>query len=190
MTSSSNLRMSRRGKIRTIGTAAVIASLLFGSAPVLAQQDCPGANVVQAAAKSFIAAAQTHDPAQFANTVARYTDLTALALFALGPFRSELPPDRKGDYVGLVRAFIGRFLAEHAGSFANAQFQIQSCGDGEIRSTAGGEQIVWNVTGNRIRDVQAGGFSLAVELQSKFVSVIRQGGGDVDALFRFLGQGR
>ena len=116
--------------------------------------------------------------------------MTALALFALGPFRNELPPDRKGDYVGLVRDFIGRFLAEHAGSFANAQFQIQSCGDGEIRSVAGGEQIVWNVAGNRIRDVQASGFSLAVELRSKFVSVIRQHGGDINSLFQFLGQGQ
>ena len=189
MASSSNLRISRCRKVPAVGAAAIIVSLLYGSAPVLAQQNCPGAGVVQAAAKSFIAAAQTRDPGQFSNTVARYTDLTALALFALGPYRNELTPDQKSNYVGLVRGFIGRFLAEHAGSFANAQFQIQSCGDGEIRSVAGREQIVWNVSGNHIRDVQAGGFSLAVELQSKFVSVIRQHGGDIGALFKFLGQG-
>jgi ABC-type transporter MlaC component len=167
-----------------LAIATAIAGVVLSGGPAAAAlQSCDGANVVQSAAKSFAAASRTHSPA-FAHAIASYSDTNAIALFALGPFRSKLPAARREEY--FIRAFMGRFFAAHAGSFANASLQIESCNGGQIRSAAGGHQIVWKTSGGRVGDVEVDGVWLAEELRSKFVSVINNGQGNIEALYGFL----
>ncbi len=166
---------------------ALWAGVTFSAVPASATYErCPGASLVQSAAKSFVAASQTHDPAAFAAAISHYTNVDGLALFALGPFRSALPPGRKPEYFAKTRAFMGRFFADHATRFANAKLQIESCADGQIRSVVGGQTLVWRVSGNRVSDVELEGVWLVTELRSKFVSIIRNGHGDIGSLFEFL----
>ena len=165
---------------------AIVGIVLSGQPADAAFQSCAGANLVQSAANSFAAASQTHSPAAFANAIARYSDTNSIALFALGPFRSRLPAARQEEYFAKVRAFMGRFFADHAGSFANASLQIESCDGHQIRSSAGGREIVWRTSGARVGDVEVDGVWLAEELRSKFVSVINNGQGNIESLFKFL----
>lgn len=167
---------------------AIMGLVLSGEPADAALQSCAGATLVQSAAKSFAAASQTHSPAAFAHAIASYSDTNAIALFALGPFRSELPPAHREEYFARARAFMGRFFADHAGSFANASLQIESCDGGQIRSMAGSHQIVWRTSGGRVGDVAVDGVWLAEELRSKFVAVIDNGQGNIEALYRFLEQ--
>jgi len=177
-----SLRRSRR-----LALATVLIGMALSVAPAgAAYQPCPGINVVQSAAQSFVAASQTRDPTAFASALSRYGDINAVALFALGPFRRSLPPDRRAEYVAKTQVFLGRILADHAEQFGSAELQIESCGDGQIRSVFGGQNIVWKLSGNRVSDVQVDGIWLAVRLRSKFVSVIRRGHGDIEALFDYL----
>jgi ABC-type transporter MlaC component len=172
-----------------LAIATAIAGIVLSGEPAdAAFQSCAGANLVQSAAKSFAAASQTHSPAAFVNAIASYSDINSIALFALGPFRSKLPPARREEYFAKVRAFMGRFFADHAGSFANASLQIESCDGGQIRSLAGGHEIVWRTSGGRVGDVEVDGMWLAEELRSKFVSVIDNGQGNIESLYRFLEQ--
>jgi hypothetical protein len=83
---------------------------------------------------------------------------------------------------------MGRFFADHAGSFANASLQIENCDGSQIRSVAGGHEIVWRTAGGRVGDVEVDGVWLAEELRSKFVSVIDNGQGNIESLYRFLEQ--
>lgn len=168
--------------------AAIVGIVLSGEPADAALQSCAGANLVQSAAKSFAAASQTRSPAAFAHAIASYSDTNAIALFALGPFRSMLPPVRREEYFAKVRAFMGQFFADHAGTFANADLQIEDCNGGQIRSAAGSHQIVWRTSGGRVGDVEVDGVWLAEVLRSRFVSVIDNGQGDIESLFKYLKQ--
>ena len=149
---------------------------------------CGGEGVVKAAAASFVAAKQAGTSEAFANAVAKYADITALALAALGPYRKELPAERQGEYVAKTKAYIGRFLLRHASLVGQSNLKIDSCAGDLVKTSAGSSKLVWRVSGGRIRDVQASGIWLANQMRAKFVSEIRRGGHDkIDALFRFLG---
>ena len=167
-------------------TAGLLGLTLSTGTAHTTYANCRDADLIQSATKTFVAASHSHDPTAFARAISRYVDVNALALFALGPFRTELPPDRKTEYFAKTRAFMARFLADHAESFANSTLQIQSCDGGEIRSVGGGQKLVWRISGNRVYDVQVDGVWLVNEMRSKFVSVIREGHGDIERLFEFL----
>src|SRR5436190_2959456 len=124
-----------RRRMRRLALAAGLAGVALSTGQAhAAVASCRGADLVQSAAKSFVAASRTRNLAAFANAISRYVDVNGLALFALGPFRAQLPPDRRTEYFANTRAFMARFLADHARSFANSALQIQSCAEGQIRT--------------------------------------------------------
>lgn len=180
-----------RGSLIDAAKRSLISCLfLLGLALVSgsAHAACSGEGVVKAAAASFVAAKQAGTAEAFANAVAKYADITALALSALGPYRKELPASRQSEYVARTKAYIGRFLLRHASLVGQSNLKIDSCAGDLIKTTAGSSKLVWRVSGGRIRDVQASGIWLANQMRAKFVSEIRRGGHDkIDALFRFLG---
>jgi hypothetical protein len=58
----------------------------MAAAPARAQS-CPGDHVVQSAAASLQQAAATGSPQAFAAVIDQHTDVSQLAMFALGPYR-------------------------------------------------------------------------------------------------------
>jgi phospholipid transport system substrate-binding protein len=174
--------------------AAAAAALALSSLPAAAL-DCPAAGYITNAANALIGAARSGSPSAISSTVARYTDMRGIALFALGPYRSKLPPSRQAEYVSLTRSFIGRFMASYADEFKSAGFTPVSCsqsGGAVIVNgrLSGGQTVVLRVSqsrgGYRVIDMNVSSVWLAQQLRSKFVSVIRKNGSDIDALFDFL----
>jgi hypothetical protein len=96
--------------------------------------------------------------------------------------------------VQLTRAFLGRFLAERAGSLAGAQLQILGCsqesGYTYIDTRVAGKRVVWRLEGGQIIDVNFGGVWLLPQMRSNFVGVIQRGNGDPAALLDYLRSGR
>jgi ABC-type transporter MlaC component len=149
---------------------------------------CNGEGVVKSAAASFIAAKRAGSADAFGNAVAKYADITQLAMNALGPYRKELPADRTAEYISKTKKYIGRFLLRHADRVAQPNLKVESCAGDLVKTSAGSTKLVWRVSGGKIRDVQASGIWLANQMRSKFVAEIRRGGHDkIDALFNFLG---
>ena len=176
---------------RLVGIAFVTA--LIAATPARAQS-CPGDQAVQSAAASLNQAAAAGSPQAFAAMIDQHTDVPRLAMFALGPYRDALPEARHGEYVQLTREFIGRFLAEHAGSLAGAQMQIVGCSDDSgyvyVDTRLGSQRVVWRLEGGRIIDVNFGGVWLLPQMRSNFVAVIQRGNGDPAALIDYLRSGR
>lgn len=172
---------------------AVLAANMAAAAPAHAQS-CPGIETVQSAAASLNQAAASGSPQAFAAAVDRHTDVSQLAMFALGPYRSALPESQRSAYIGLTREFLGRVLAQRAGSLAGAQMQVVDCSsDGGytyVDTRVGGQRVVWRLEGNRIIDVNAGGVWLMPQMRSNFVSVIQRGNGNPAALIDYLRSGR
>ena len=173
-------------------TVAVLAAIL-AAAPARAES-CPGDKAVQAAVASLGQAASSGAPQAFAAVFDRHADVSEVAMFALGPYRKALPADRRGEYVELTRAFLGRFLAERAGNLAGAQLKVTDCSSDSgytyIDSQVAGQRVVWRLEGERIVDVNFGGVWLLPQMRSNFVSVIERGNGDPAALIEYLRSGQ
>lgn len=183
---------------RALARLAWLAVLAVGVALLAAAsaraQSCPGLQVVQSAAASLNRAAAAGSPEAFAAVIDQYTDISQLAMFALGPYRRTLPAARRSEYVQLTREFIGRFLAQRAGSIAGAQLQVIGCSSESgylyIDTRVAGQRVVWRLEGGRIADVNVGGIWLLPQMRSNFVSVIQRGNGDPTALLDYLRSGR
>lgn len=171
---------------------AIVAA--FAAATPVHAQSCSGQQAVESAAASFQQAAATGSPQGFATAIDQHTDLSRVAMFALGPYRSALPDARRSEYVQLTRQFLGRFLARRASGFAGAQLQIVDCssdaGYTYIESRVGGQRVIWRLEGDRIIDVNLGGVWLLPQMRQNFVSVIERGNGDPTALLDYLRSGR
>lgn len=109
-----------------------------------------------------------------------------MALYALGPYRKNLPDSRVADYIRQTRAYMGRFIKKHADTIVQTNLQVISCNGDLIKTTNGQREISWRVSNGRIRDVGSSGIWLVVQMRSKFVSIIRRAGGDIQAIFEMI----
>lgn len=166
--------------------AAIIASVLSAKSAT-----CPGVGTVSRAANDFIGAARNGSASAFAASLSRHANVDAVALFALGKYRGELPAARRGEYVRNAHRYMSRFLADHARRFrGGSELKIESCKDNLIKTSLNGKSsIVWRVSRGRIQDVRIGGVWLTIQLRSKFTGIIRRARGDVTALLDFLALG-
>lgn len=176
------------------GVVGIAVLFVFMAVTSAHAQSCPDFRVVQSAAASFNRAASTGSPQAFAAALERHTDLSRVAMFALGQYRQALPAALRREYVQLTRQYIGRVVAEHAGSFAGAQVVLQNCSSDQgftlIDTRIGRNPIVWRIAGNRIVDIRVGGVWLSLQLRSNFVSVIGRGNGNLAVLMDYLRSGR
>lgn len=170
----------------------VIASAIFSGLSISARaSDCAAEPFVTAAGNAFQRAASNGSAEAFASAAARFTDLRAIANFALGSYRSALPAARQNEYHTLTRRFIGAFMASHARSFRIANLQVTDCSATTVAARSGaGDRLVFRLEqgggGFVIRDVSIRSIWLAQQLRSTFVGTIRNGGGDIEALFSYL----
>ena len=162
----------------------IVGTLAFG--PAAFAFDCPAQGLVQDAADAFAKASRLHSANAFASSASRFTDMRALALFALGSYRSQLPPGMEGKYVSLAKIFMGRFMAKNAGVIGDSALTIVSCSPQLVSARMGGNSIYFKLSGNRITDVTVSGFSIAHAMREKFVGIISDNGGDVNALISYL----
>ena len=173
--------------------AVVVLAAIMAASPARAQS-CPGDDIVHAAVASLSQAASSGSAQAFSAVFDRHADVSAVAMFALGPYRKALPSAQRSEYVELTRAFLGRFLAERAGSLAGAELQVTGCSSDSgytyLDSRVGGQRVVWRLEGGRIVDVNFGGVWLLPQMRSNFVSVIKRGNGDPAALIEYLRSGR
>jgi ABC-type transporter MlaC component len=167
----------------------LIFALLIAS-PVHAAS-CAGADTVKGAANAFIAAARSGSTSGFASALARYTNVEALALFALGKYRGDLPADRRSEYVRNAQRYMAAFLADNAGRFSGAAaIAIESCNGNLIQtSVSGGSDIVWKIGGGLVQDVKVSGIWLAPQLRQKFLGIIRRNHGYLSSLLDYLARG-
>ena len=175
-------------RVRSLSrTIAVIAVLIYSTGASFAAS-CPVGNTVMNAGSALMDAARSSSVQAFDSVLARYADVNAIALFALGKYLDALPPAQRAEYVEKTNRYISRFLVDNSVAFKGPQeLTIYSCQGNLVgTSLAGQTRILWRLSGGRIHDVQVRGVWLALELRSKFMGVLRRNGGDIDALLSFL----
>jgi phospholipid transport system substrate-binding protein len=179
--------MSRFGPTALAATLTMFivvgASTLPGQAA-----SCPAAGAVMNAGEAFIGAARRGSASAFASALARHTDVRAVAMFALGQYRKELPPARQREYLNNAQNYMARFLLGHSKPFRSSRdLMVETCNGNLVETSLGGRsRMLWRLAGGRVRDVRVSGVWLAIQLRSKFTGILRQNHGDMDALLAFL----
>jgi phospholipid transport system substrate-binding protein len=153
-----------------------------------AAANCPTESFIQDAGAAFMSAARAGSPGAFTGAASRYADLRSIAMFALGPYRKNLPKGRESEYLALSKKFMGEFMAQYANKFSGTSITVTSCA-GNIVGTklSTGQSLTFRLQGpHRIADVSVSGVWLAQTMKTKFTGVIRKNDGDVGALMSWL----
>jgi phospholipid transport system substrate-binding protein len=172
-------------------TAFLTFGLLALASPASADT-CAAEGYIQNAGAAFMSAARTGSPGAFTNAASRFADLHSIALFALGPYRKNLPRGREGEYVAQTKKFMGRFMAQYSNKFSGSGITITSCNGNMIGTRLStGQSLTFRLrktaSSYRVEDVSVSSVWLAQQMRSKFTSVINRNGGDVNALMSYLG---
>lgn len=172
---------------------AIFAVILCATASQAAPA-CEASGFVTNAGRAMIGAARRKSPSAFSGVTARYTDMHAIALFALGPNRGLLPKAREKEYVALTRQFVGRALARNSSRLRATGLKVTGCsGTGKSVTVnarlSGGQKLVFKLYKTRrgylVRDINVASVWLAQQMRTNFIAVIRRGGG-IEALFVYL----
>lgn len=181
--------------VRVLVSALAFALALLSSAITASAGDCAAEPFVKSAGSAFLSAARSGSPAAISGAVGRYSDLSGIAMFALGPYRKQLGNGDEAKYVSLTRGFIGRFIAKHSGKVGGGSLTVVSCSGSAsaplVTATAGGKRVIFKLSKTRngyiVRDVNFASIWLAQQMRSTFTGVIRRNGGDIGALYSYLG---
>ena len=156
---------------------------------------CPAGPTIISAGQTYDRAARAGSASAFAAGVDRYSDMRAIALFALGRYRKLLPPAREREYVALTKSFMGRFMLDYGKDFRVGTLEIIECKGSPanttvVARTAGGDKVSFRVyragSSWMVRDMQVSGIWLVQQMRSTFVGTITRADGDIDELFKFL----
>lgn len=186
------MSMSLRHVLSALAAVLMLAFAMGENA--LAETKCEAAAFVKSAGQAYDRAASSGSAAAFATAAARYSDLRALSLFALGRYRKDLPKSREAEYLKLTRQFIGETLRTHGGGFEGGSLTITECkqSGGNLVVTArtsGGTKVIFRLArgggGFTVKDVNMRGVWLVQQMRSTFVGTINRTG-SIDGLFKYL----
>lgn len=175
-------------------TVLLTLTLVTGEA-AFAEKKCEAAGFVHSAGEAYDRAASSGSATAFANAAARYSDLRAISMFALGRYRKDLPKSREAEYLRLTRQFIGETLRDHGSGFRGSTLQITDCkkSGGNVVVTArtsGGTKVIFRLArrggGYTVQDLNMQGVWLAQQMRSTFVGTISRTG-SIEGLFKYLG---
>lgn len=186
--------------------APLLLCLALGATPAQATADEAIAFVETVSEKAIAiisdkAASTEEREAAFRTLLNENADMDRIAAFALGQYRRTPDEAQRAEYRELVENFIVKVYVTRLTDYNDEKLTIlgarergeeQAIVQSEIRFTNGREPVSvdwWLVKmdgGYKIFDVNVVGVWLAQEQRSAFVSVIRNNGGNFDALLQHL----
>jgi len=146
-------------------------------------------------------ASKAEREAQFGKLLDETADMDRIAAFALGQYLRTPTPEQKTEYLSLVKTFIVKVYVTRLSDYNDEKLDILSAktkGDkqaivqSEIKFANGRQPVTvdwWLIKNDgdfKIFDVNVVGIWLAQEQRSTFTSVIRNNGGDFNALLDHL----
>jgi phospholipid transport system substrate-binding protein len=165
----------------------------------------PQAFIGYVGTQGMAAVGQNVSPAQRAERLRelfqRYFDVTGIAGFVLGRYRSSANPQQQQEYLGLYRDYTVHTYDTQLGQYGAAPFRVTGSRSGGeqtvvtseiIRSGGSRVQIDWYLVNRggdyKITDLSIGGISMKVTQRDEFARWIQNNGGRFDALLAVLRQ--
>lgn len=136
---------------------------------------------------------------KFSALLNRYINLRGIADYALGPYRSKIPPDKQAEFYRLVSNYAAALFVYYVDDFRGNALDITSTvqqGKYTVIQSAivgsGREQVRWRLIpaggSFRVSDVNIKGVWLTISMKDRFTKVMTKSKGDYNALFDELRQ--
>lgn len=173
----------------------VMLLALLWAAPSAHASKCEAQGFIVSAGRAYDQAARAGTASAFANGVARYSDMNAIAMFALGSYRKLLPRAREAEYVALTRKFMGAFMLENGKNFRVGNLEVVTCTGSPSNMTvtartADGKKVsfrIYRAGGSwLVRDMNVSGIWLVQQMRATFVGTIKRNDERIEALFTYL----
>lgn len=186
---------------------ALCATLIAGPATAQASTDQAAVSFVEETSKRAIdiisdkAVSKQQREEEFRDLLRETADMERIAAFALGQYLRTPTEEQKNEYLKLVETFIVKVYVTRLSDYNNEKLDVlgaktkgdkQAMVQSEIKFTNGREpvKVDWWLVKNdgdfKIFDVNVVGIWLAQEQRSTFTTVIRNNGGDFEALLKHL----
>jgi ABC-type transporter MlaC component len=185
--------MTRRG-FAALAAAAVLIPL-----PLDAAAEHPSMIYMRKVAKDLLHAHRQGTISSFLRVITRHADVSGIALYSLGQYRSKLSSGQRARYYRGVATFMARYFADQSRVYPVAKYELgaaQSDGDEIVipskvflmsgRTYTVSWRLAWRGKGYKIKDARVLGFSLVTLQRGLFSSYITKRNGDVNALVAAL----
>lgn len=189
-------RLTRRRAL--VGMAAAMATPAFASAAFAATEQ-QAMNYMRKVAKDMLNAHRQGTVASFRRAIQRHADVSAIADYSLGQYRSKLPAGQREAYYSGTATFMARYFADQSREYVVSKYLIGTAEtDGEDMSVntkvflMSGQSytVVWKLTprkdGFKVADAKVMGFSLIYLQRGIFTSFLSKRNGDVAQLVAAL----
>jgi phospholipid transport system substrate-binding protein len=136
---------------------------------------------------------------KFANLLSRYINLKQIANYALGTYRSQLPPAKQAEFYDLVSNYAAALFVFYLEDFRGKELEIISTStqgkfttiqSAIILAKGGKEQVRWRLISSgssyRVADVNLKGIWLTISMKKRFGEVLKRSKGDFEPLFTEL----
>ncbi len=189
-------------KIRTIAASKFMALMLviglMIAAPIEAQA-CGAKGFVKEVSGKMLSAAKSGSVGRFRSLIKNYADVGAIGSFALGRHRTLVPASNKTAYEKGMLEFMAKTLANYGRKFRAIDVEVGRCAGSKvnaklIRSSGRAQPVIYKVKKRGARykvvDLQVQNVWLGPLLRTTFDGVIKKAGGNIKALYKFLGMSR
>jgi phospholipid transport system substrate-binding protein len=191
---------------RSFLTAATLMAFAIAVAPSAEAGSAEAATVPSAVAymrkvaDDLMAAQRQGTVMSFHRVITRHADVEAIANYALGPYKGQLPRAKYDSYYKGVAMFMARYFAD-----TSREYTVGKADIGQVQQDQAGRLVVNTrvtlLTGStynvqfklskqgrdyRVADVSVMGFSLTYLQRGIFQRYIAKNGGDVNALVTAL----
>lgn len=182
-------------KTRTVLGALALSLTLIVGTPSIAEACGPRGFIKNVGAK-MLSAAKSGSTSSFRSLINSYADVGAIGNFALGRYRKLMPAADKAAYRKGMANFMAKTMAQYSKKFRAIGVEVGRCSSSKVtsklvRNSGRAQPVVWKVRkaggGYKVVDLQVQNVWLGPLMRSTFSSVIKKGGGNIGALYAYLG---
>lgn len=183
----------RRAASVAAAIAVVIGLVLVSPSQAEA---CGAKGFVREVSVKMLGAAKSGSVGKFRSLIKSYADVGAIGKFALGKHQKLVKSSRKKAYEKGMLEFMAKTLADYGKKFRAIDVEVGRCAGNKvnarlIRSSGRAQPVIWKVKkkggGFKVVDLQVQNVWLGPLMRTTFNDVIKKGGGDIAALYKYLG---
>ncbi len=187
-----------QSKTRNVITATALTLMLVAGTPSIAEA-CGPKGFIKTVGSKMLSAAKSGSTGSFRSLINSYADVGAIGNFALGRYRKKMPAGDQAAYRKSMANFMAKTMAQYSKKFRAIGVEVGRCSASKVTSklvknSGRAQPVVWKVRraggSYKVVDLQVQNVWLGPLMRSTFSNVIKKGGGNINALYAYLGVAR